>query len=1442
MESAVSTWVKQLIDLGGRNRLLYYRDLKVGTLDLTPLAAASSERFDDLLAGNVVMLSQLVPPSQLELLDEDSAQSEAVQPSPSDIERYLRRARALVAKRKENYEERGLETLQIGWGLATWASERTEAAPSAPVALAVLKVEPVGAAGRDYALRLDGPWTLNGALSHVLELDYQVRLPQRELDAELERLAESRDATRLFERIQSACVEVPGFDISRRMVLANFSYAKLPIAADLQASIPSLVDHDVVAALAGDEEAKRRVREQSARSSDCPAELPPEDEFLVLDADSSQSMAINAVTAGAHTVIEGPPGTGKSQTIANLIATLVAHGRRVLFVAEKRAAIDAVTRRLEQVGLSDLVLDLHDGTSERKRIAEGLAEAMAHASRTPLDDVSDKQRRLADRRAELDCYAQAIREPRLPWGVSYFAAESEALGTPGHLRSSRRLRGPDLAALSLERLGECAETLREYVSKGGCRLAASGSPWAEALYQGSVSTPSEAEQVFLLLERLRLTDLPQARDAVAEVEARLGCVRPTTLSAWSRVPGAVDALTLVQQRFTDDIFAVDIPELVAALQPGRRGGLGGVVVRLSDSQFRAARKQAKSLCLQRADGLETLVAWLNEANDSLTTWRDLLPDAQPDRRYQPMGEMVAILARVQSDADALVPTTGLDLMGLSVGDAGHAVERLWESVDWLYRLPTLVRDRRGLIEQRLGQFLEDLEHGGVEVSGDAVRTLRFVWLSSIVEAVRIADPTLAAFDGAAQSDLVSEFRRLDAEHIALTAARVRRACAEALIRARDRYPEESELVARQAMRKRGHLPMRDFLPKAEHVLMALKPCWAMSPLVVSQVLPNKSLFDTVVFDEASQVPPWDAVSSVLRGKTVVVAGDRKQLPPTTFFLAADDGALEEEIDDDSRLMTQDLESVLDVMLNVLPSTGGTRTLKWHYRSRDERLIAFSNAAFYSHDLTTFPGVEVEPCVRHHVVGASSLSACDEASPSAEVLRVVELIFEHARLRPHESLGVIAMGIKHADRIGEAVRLRSLQEPDCDAFFIDHHEEPFFVKNLERVQGDERDAIILSIGYGRTADGRMRYVFGPLNNEGGERRLNVAVTRAKRRCDVVSTFGAGDMDPARLKAEGARMLRAYLEYAESGGRSLPGYVAERPALNPFERDVGERLAEAGIPVIPQYGASGYFIDFAAQHPALPGRMVLAIECDGEKYHRSQSARDRDRLRQEHLERLGWRFVRIWSSDWARDPERQVERVKQDYRRAVESEDHEDDCHGTDEHNSDAPEPPSGLAAVPLPSCTSRRGDRPFLPAGLPIDEYSKGQLMAVLRWIQSDTLLRTRDEMLAELMAELGFKRRGKKIVTACNSAIDGFLASDDPDRLRRAREAGIDALGSQGVSVRFDTTVGWRYRVDDREVGPMTWHELWAAARRGDVSATTPVHHRAFGDWRPASEIPRLCE
>jgi very-short-patch-repair endonuclease len=1336
VKAAVAVWTGQLVDLGGRNTLLYYRDLKQGTLALDeadPVAAAR------LLGSYTVRLSNLF--------------------DVENLTAAARRARTVRAKATENFEERGLQTLFLAWGMATWTNTRGTATPAAPVLLRQAHFVPRGGAEEDFDLSLPGEWEVNPTLLHLLGVDHGVRLDGNTLLDLLDTDAEPPDASPVYERLVKEAAEVAGFSVAPRLVIGNFSYAKLPMVKDLETASELLAASPLIAAIVGDEAAREVLRSRHPRGlrEDAPDHTPPADEFLVLDADASQSYVINAAIAGADLVCLGPPGTGKSQTIANLIATLSARGKKVLFVAEKRAAIDAVLDRLTAVGLADLVIDLHDGPGSCRLLAQQLSRALAAASQVPLPNMAADQQLLVRRRDDLRAHMDALHGKRDPWGLSVYEIQAELLGLGAPVRSAQRLPGNVLASLSAEAYRAAADDLARYAGLGGFDVWSSRSLWIDAFQSGAITNADQARAALDAANILATHTLPRAAATLKGLLNEVGLIEPVSMAQWANALELLQDVAATLAVFRPQVFSVDLRALAADLVPAARGAMARMTHQVTDAGYRRARQTLRELARAELPRGPALYQAVVAAAEQAERWARVSTTRTGPRLPASLTAAVASYGQLATELRALSTYARVDLAALSVDGLGSRLRDLLADQATLFRLPELFRLYQALERRGLGAVVEEMSGRQLAVD-QAVGCLRHVWLSSILETVSLTDVRVGAFDGPAHTRAVAEYHDADVRHITSTPVRIRRAVAEHITAARDAYPKESQVVAAEAAKKQRHLPVRQLFQAAPHVLGTVKPCWAMSPLVVAQLLPAERCFDVVIFDEASQVTPADAVGAIMRADQAVVAGDPHQLPPTMFFVSAADGDGGDR-DGTAQVdgaLTENIESVLDVMSALLPAPYGTRTLTWHYRSRDERLIAFSNAqpSLYDWSLVTFPGVATGEVPTHHYVPFVSGRAGQEESCSDEVSKVVELVTTHAHDRPEESLGVITMGVKHADRIGEALRRARQADSALDDFMSDGGgREQFFVKNLERVQGDERDAIILTIGYGKLADGRMQYRFGPINQDGGERRLNVAVTRARTAMTVVSSFGSFDMDPNRLNAEGARMLARYLAYAESGGSDLGPHVRDRPPLNPFEIEVRDKLTAAGIPLIPQYGVSGYWIDFAAQHPTEPGRMVLAIEADGASYHSSVTARDRDRLRQQHLENLGWTFHRIWSTEWFHHHEAEIARALEAYRRAVESADDGHRVRAGSSNGAGASLPTIPAEAAGTRQASRRSGLPPVRPGRGSIAEYSTRELVELIRWIESDTLLRTEDQLLAEAMAHLGFQRRGPNIVAAISDAI-----------------------------------------------------------------------------------------
>jgi very-short-patch-repair endonuclease len=563
------------------------------------------------------------------------------------------------------------------------------------------------------------------------------------------------------------------------------------------------------------------------------------------------------------------------------------------------------------------------------------------------------------------------------------------------------------------------------------------------------------------------------------------------------------------------------------------------------------------------------------------------------------------------------------------------------------------------------------------------------------------------------------------------------------------------LLQQQSKRKRKRMSARRLFSEVPQILKSLKPCWAMSPLVVSELLPaDEPFFDVVIFDEASQIVPYEAITSILRGKQVIVAGDSKQLSPTrTSFFSS--GGEEEALgstsdEDDTFDAVDETESLLDAVKAVLPPVLGVRTLQWHYRSEDERLIAFSNQHpdLYGRRLITAPSTTDEPPFRYHLV-EGSLDQITGRSPKAEISKTVDLIVQHLTHAPHLSLAVIALGQEHARNIQSEFSRRVGDDPNLPLFPEGRPDERFVIRHLESIQGDERDVVFISTGYGPRDLAKPRYDFGPINRDKnffGLRRLNVAITRARKRVEVISTINPYQYDDIRLNSIGAKAFIQYLRFVMSGGADLGDLSSESIPMNPFEQDIHDSLVAAGLGLVPQYGVSGYRLDFAVQHPDEPGRYVLAIEADGASYHSTETARDRDRIRQSHLERLGWRFHRIWSTEWFRNKESEIQLAITAFRDAVSPRDL----------------PKASTPQIQTPSDASpsipRKGIKPSIPSYQSIDDY-RGEISAFIVWYCSDGILRSDDEIFNAVFEELPFGRRGRRIVDRINSEISALRAN-----------------------------------------------------------------------------------
>lgn len=1283
VEAAREAWVRRLVDTSRRNNLLYFRDLKSGTLDL---GEAPPEAIAALFAGDRVPLSRLIP--------------KTIDPQAGA------KLREIGRKAQSNMEERGIQTLYVAYGMATWPADDGGRPAEAAVLLLPIGIESRRTDSDAMLVFAAGPPQANIALLHVLAEEHGIDIDEDELLAEDDAEGEDPHRDRVVHRLIRKA-KVKGFTVNPRTVIGNFSFQKLAMVKDLRDQGAELEANDVVAALAGDVAARTALGSRPPAVDPSALDgFPAATEFLVLDADSSQQAVIHGIAADQDGVIQGPPGCGKSQTIANAIVTLVAQGKRVLFVAEKRAALEAVYKRLHARGLGHLCLDLHGATISQRAVMGHIANTLSLVRTSAEPDVDAVHEPFEERRARVVAHDRLMHTPVAPSGFTPYELLTQLFENPP---ARTRWRGEELNRIDRKAADRIADLLRDASGHADLFVRRSPSPWNDA----NLADGHAAETALDAAQRLADFRLSDLETAVAALAAQTGFTLPTSLSEIDKIHALILDANAMMGLYAPALLN-EARDFAEALAPAEEGLLAQALT-IFNGGYRTARK--------RMDG-----------------WRS---GVSPQEHLAAARQAMALSDRWHREGGAGFPSQPLDLGPLTAAlkavqaDFAPIRHAFPDAPDDLATLRvfarTLASDPSVHAVPRVRQIEREIEDLGARAILAEIRavapsewpsTFRAAWVASAYDAVRAAHPTLAAFSGQAHDRFVEEFCELDRARLRLAAERVRRAHAEETVETMNAYPDQATLVRNEAQKRSRHVPLRKLLARAPEVLTAVCPCWMSSPLNVSQLMPaDRRYFDVVIFDEASQVLPEDAVAAVLRGKRLVVAGDRHQLPPTQFFA---DGGLEE----DEEAATTGFESLLDQVAAFIPEW----PLSWHYRSRDERLIAFSNRHIYGDSLTTFPGIGGAPALEHIFVDAVPKEG-DAESASAEVQRVVELVLSHAQQRSEESLGVIAMGIKHAARV-QLVLDRALEKrPELDAFFHPEREERFFIKNLEQVQGDERDAIILTVGYGKTPDGRLPHRFGPLLNKGGERRLNVAISRAKRRMTVVSSFTQQDIDPRRSSAKGVELLAGFLRFASSQGRDL-GTPSEE-ALNALERDIRDALTARGIPLAPRHGVSGYRLDFAALHPVQKDRFVMAIECDGATYHNAPTARDRDRLRPQQLESIGWRFHRLWVADWYLRREEEIERAYAAWQEAIHEEAEEEPL----------------VEPVPEAREPQPRTDRPDIPIRGQIDLYTLHELRQLIDWINSDGLLRTDEEIIAEMLPEIGAKRKGERIVAAILAAL-----------------------------------------------------------------------------------------
>jgi very-short-patch-repair endonuclease len=1294
-----------------------------GQLDFSDEGQDETEVFDDAFA-----LGQ-PDESNLELAARHTDNKLQTNYSSEDLQRRLLNS---YHNARTYIEEQGVNTLFLALGMLEWYESRTSKIPhKAPLILVPVELTRTNVTAR-FRLGYTGEDIgENLSLRAKLHSDFSLTLPEFPD-------AEDLNLSRYFDQVRRVIEGQARWRVlANEIALAFFSYAKFLMFKDLEGDAwpdgarPN--ENCLLRGLLGEGfEAPMDLGDDKDVIDDL---ITPEAASHVLDADSSQALAIFEVSKGDNLVIHGPPGTGKSQTIANLIAEALATGRTVLFVSEKMAALEVVKRRLDHIGLGDACLELHSRNTKKKALLDELERCIRLGKPNGTGQIDIKS--LERTQAELNAYARAVNREIGQSKVTTYEAYGQLI------RSRASLDGTKPPKLEIDK----AETWPrdKYLEARGVaqeiqsHLSRMGMPAEHPFFASELKEllPGALEELKGILDATQaaLASYVQHASSLAE---ELGIAAATTLSESAFMVNLsallLDAPDLAGVNVDTDRWSHEISLIDDGLAVGIKlkclhdentgmvkdeawgrdvSALQATIAeyhtkfwRMLSARFRAAKSEVQGLLkvdigskpvdLARALGVVEQEAELRKSMDSFTPtgvqlfgaqWHDLNSDwaalkgialylrnlhSRVEHESLPVEVLAwlrisrndARLRELRSDLVNSIPTVrstfsratnalgfrsaGEDALPAALeGEPHDLVRRQLES--WSKNLPRLqeivtFRHLCGLAEeQQIGQLL-DVALTWKGAGDHLVDLLDYAVHRQLVNRVFKERSEIKKFDGSVQETKIGRFCELDRNLLRQNQVKLAMKHYQTL----PKYHAAGQLgvLSHEFQKKRRHMPIRKLMEQAGNIVQTVKPVFMMSPLSIAMYLPPRTVeFDLVIFDEASQVKPVDAFGAILRGKQIVIAGDNHQLPPTSFFDTTID------VDEDySDSVTLDLESVLGLCLaKGLPA----RMLNWHYRSEHESLITVSNHEFYNDRLVIFPSPDKDKeslgLVYHHLPNAA-YGRGGSRKNIEEAKAVAQAVMDHARQSPELTLGVAAFSISQADAVREQLEILRRSDPSREVFFRDHPEEQFFVKNLENVQGDERDVIYISVGYGRTPDGRVSMGFGPLNKEGGERRLNVLITRARKRCEVFTNLEPADIDLSRTRARGVEVLKRFLAYAKTGKLDIPVPSGRNPD-SPFEIEVARKIRELGYQVECQVGEAGFFIDLGIVDPEQRGRYLLGIECDGATYHSAHSARERDRLRQEILERLGWKIHRIWSTDWIRNPQRELGKVNEAIERAM-----------------------------------------------------------------------------------------------------------------------------------------------------------------------------------------------
>ena len=1509
-KSRIDTWQLKLLDLSLRNNMLNCKPN--GARQLQLLLPNVGELEDDLSKGTSFRIKAM-PETLWTAITAYNQGKE----SEFDNERISTCTRSMYGKKeltvlhnekelqkrlqviysttRREMEESGANTLYLACGFLKWHRDN---APDkqylAPILLIPVRLtRPSIKSG--FVLRgYDEETRINLTLLEYLKTEYELTIP--ELEGDLPTDNYGLDTQLIFNMVRRAITSKEGWEVVETCSLGSFSFTKYLMWKDLVSRRDDLMKNAVIRQIADENRTPFPEQKDFPAPAGLDNDVDAQNIYTPMSSDSSQLSAIIAAGRGKNFVLIGPPGTGKSQTITNMIAHCLGHGKTVLFVAEKSAALNVVHRRLKHIGLDDFCLELHSHKANKK-------DALAQFKKS-VDCVTRKQD--GQSRWGESVYSMASTRYQLnllPWEMHKTYPDGSCLY--GDLCTIARhdrlpvlpLVEDDPLTMGRERLLELRDAVAELAHHfqlveqvpdmvlASLRNRDYNSAWENSLAETLTQYAHDCTQLAIYTEQFHAAICGAVR------RERLAGLLPL-LESWQKepqnataalLPGAAQGTLATLARMLEHAekcremksgltlpypdSTLDEPELDSMLRQCKELTISNAVTRWLGMRKIARFLKGQALSPSTPDclsDLTRLVALRNERNALSAINQTSLPEhlrkgsALTREDVQAATTEASRLAALSPEdtGDLRMLLAQPDLLPTQSNASGRALTLMGEASRRVSETAGKLRDLLGKdlppdsAATWVDSILANREHWreiclwnkvaaaagetGCQAVAEhlamrtippqeAVAALLVSLADKRIHAVADSSEILGSFISRLHEGRIKDFEQKDHDLQSITTTHIKAMLAQRASSIAD-FGSETSILHREMMKQRAHMPLRQLLSSIPHITPLLKPCMLMSPLSVAQYLDSdREPFDVVIFDEASQIPVWDAIGAIARGKSAVIVGDPRQMPPTSFFSRC-------KMEDTDEATDGDMESILDECRACgIPELN----LAWHYRSKSESLIAFSNKKYYDNGLVTFPAPVTEDMAitYHYVEGGTYEPGQSRRINQAEARQLVDHVLgtlrqPDFRYTEATSIGIVTFNGQQQALIEAMLLEERAKDDSLEAFFSEDNPEAIFVKNLENVQGDERGIIYFSTTFGYDDAGKLSMNFGPLNLLGGERRLNVAITRARCAMHLFTSLLPEDIDLSRTTARGAADLKDFLSYAKTGTSCFKS-TQEQAGLTGLADRLASELEIRGWKCMKFVGVSSYRIDLAVEHPDIPGTTLAGIMLDGESYASSNTARDRDILRPTVLTGLGWRLLRVWAIDWWRHPAALVDSIDRALR----------------EYRTMGPPVPPELPELISQDDTAdsvvvehRRSEKDSkLPPlkGKPYSEYKRAELLPPLFEINDTSLRSVLHDIIsteAPLQEPFLLERLKANSVTpyisdSLAARISSIITGMEAEGTITTR---LEPTKEHGVECRVITLAG-QPQVSPREKGPREWSQIPLSEFISIAKEVREHHHLMIG-------------